>query len=62
MGTGGAHARLQQAGRQPAGQPLELAVAQETVALDEAGKGASGVRGHIHRAREGALKRELTGF
>lgn len=40
VGTGGAHTRLQQMRHQPAGQPLELAVAQETVALDEAEKGA----------------------
>lgn len=37
VGTGGAHARLQQAGRQPAGQPLQLAVTQEAVALDQTG-------------------------
>lgn len=42
VGAGGAHARLQQAGRQPAGQPLELAVAQETVALDETEKRGPG--------------------
>lgn len=38
VGAGGAHTRLQQARRQPAGQPLELAVAQEAVALDETEK------------------------
>lgn len=41
VGAGGAHTRLEETRHQPAGQPLELAVAQETVALDEAGKGAS---------------------
>lgn len=36
MGTGGADAGLQGARRQPAGQPLQLAVAQEAVAVEEA--------------------------
>lgn len=57
MGAGGAHTGLQQARRQPAGQPLELAVAQEAVALDEAGNGA-GVSAPAEINRPEVLKRE----
>lgn len=44
VGTGGADAGLQAVRMKPAGQPLQLAVAQEAVALEEAEDGG-GKRG-----------------
>ena len=66
VGAGGVDPRLQPAGRQPLGQPLQLAVTQEAVALQEpahardrrrvrAGRG--GVRrGGARMIREGEMR------